>query len=69
MILDRGNKMNNQDYWKRFVKTGNIYDYLNYTACTREDRYRSSAVIVKEGEQGSGNDKSDRNGPVFDAHR
>lgn len=24
--------------WKRFEKTGDIRDYLNYTACTREQK-------------------------------
>lgn len=26
-----------ESYWKRFEKTGDVRDYLNYTACTRED--------------------------------
>lgn len=25
-----------EGYWKRFEKTGDVRDYLNYTACTRE---------------------------------
>jgi len=29
--------MKNGEYWKRFVRTGKIDDYLNYIACTRED--------------------------------
>jgi hypothetical protein len=26
-------------YWEQFEKTGNISDYLNYTACTSEDEF------------------------------
>ncbi|BCN32312.1 hypothetical protein [Anaeromicropila herbilytica] len=26
-------------YWQQFEKTGNISDYLNYTACTSEDEF------------------------------
>lgn len=29
-----------ESYWRRFEKTGDIRDYLNYTACTREDAER-----------------------------
>lgn len=25
-----------QEYWKQFEQTGDIRDYLNYTACTSE---------------------------------
>ena len=25
-----------EGYWRRFEKTGDVMDYLNYTACTRE---------------------------------
>lgn len=61
--------MNNQDYWEKFIQTGNIFDYLNYTACTREDSYIQAVDQVEEGGYGSGSDNSDRNGPVFDADR
>lgn len=26
----------NEEFWKVFEQTGDIKDYLNYTACTRE---------------------------------
>lgn len=29
--------MKNYDYWKSFVTTGKIDDYLHYIACTREE--------------------------------
>ena len=29
--------MKNYDYWKSFVITGSIDDYLHYIACTREE--------------------------------
>ncbi|MDF2543247.1 MAG: hypothetical protein K0S47_2965 [Herbinix sp.] len=29
--------MKNDDYWNLFAKTGDIYDYLNYIACTSEE--------------------------------
>lgn len=53
--------MTDQDYWNKFVRTGNVYDYLQYTACTKEDRY-GLADKTKEGGPNSGEDKSDRNG-------
>lgn len=31
--------MNYDFYWEQFEKTGNISDYLNYTACTNEEAY------------------------------
>lgn len=61
--------MNDQDYWEKFIKTGNIYDYLNYTACTREDSYGQMANSTKEGEPRSDYYNSDRNGPEGDALR
>lgn len=61
--------MNDKDYWEKFVKTGNVYDYLNYTACTRQDRFGHMTASVKEGEPRSGDYNSNRNGPKGDAHR
>ena len=29
--------MKNYDYWKSFIKTGKIDDYLHYIACTQEE--------------------------------
>ncbi len=28
--------MQNKEHWERFAKSGNIYDYLSYIACTVE---------------------------------
>ena len=73
--------MSDQDYWEQFVRTGNISDYLNYTACTREDKYGQVTNIkqeemygkmtgsIKEGEPRSGDYNSDRYGPEGDAIR
>lgn len=30
--------MNNKIYWEQFSQTGDIGDYLNYTACAKEDQ-------------------------------
>lgn len=29
--------MKNCDYWKKFINTGKIDDYLSYIACAREE--------------------------------
>ena len=34
-----------ESYWKRFEKTGDIRDYLNYTACTREENEKESVEL------------------------
>ncbi len=31
----------NDDKWKRFVQTGSVYDYLEYTACALEGEHES----------------------------
>lgn len=31
--------MKNYDYWKNFVRTGKIDDYLHYIACTQEENF------------------------------
>ncbi len=36
--------MKNYDYWKSFVNTGKIDDYLHYVACTREEGFDESAL-------------------------
>ncbi len=41
--------MKNKDYWERFAKTGNILDYLNYTACTVEELNQLLSIDNKEG--------------------
>ena len=61
--------MTDQDYWEKFVKTGNVYDYLNYTACTRQDKYGQMTGSYKEGGAKSGDYNSDRNGPEGYANR
>ncbi|MBP1754391.1 MAG: hypothetical protein H6Q59_789 [Firmicutes bacterium] len=33
--------MKNYDYWKSFVESGRIDDYLHYIACTKEDDWDS----------------------------
>lgn len=63
--------MADQEYWNQFVKTGNIYDYLTYTACTREDKYQGQQDEdkVKVGERESDVGRGDRDGPVYNAYR
>lgn len=61
--------MKDLDYWEKFVKSGNVYDYLNYTACTRQDQYGQMTNSIKEGEPISGDYNSDRNGPEGYANR
>lgn len=42
MILNSwlgGSFMKNYDYWKNFVRTGKIDDYLHYIACTQEENF------------------------------
>ena len=42
-----------ESYWKRFEKTGDIRDYLNYTACTKENEdERSLYADAVEGQSG-----------------
>ena len=62
--------MKNFDYWKRFVRTGKIDDYLNYIACTKEevmDSYMQFPDIKKEGGSVAGISYRDGNGPVSHA--
>lgn len=60
--------MRNQEYWKRFEKTGYISDYLNYTACTAEDCTRQIANEVEEGGFRGGRIDCDGNGIISNAN-
>lgn len=51
--------MDNSNLWKQFEVTGDITDYLKYTACTEEDR---RAYTTKEGERGGNTDYGNWNG-------
>lgn len=53
--------MENSYYWERFKQTGNITDYLQYTACTDEE---SQSYHKKEGERGGSTTTSDRDGVI-----
>ena len=57
--------MNNSFYWKEFEKTGNITDYLSYTACTSEESQHNNK---KEGEHGGETNNRHRNGISLHAH-
>lgn len=46
--------MRNNEYWERFAKSGNIYDYLSYIACTVERGMENYCGNKREG--GSLND-------------
>jgi hypothetical protein len=47
--------MKTYDYWKSFINSGKIDDYLHYIACTREEaaeeteQMSSAAAAKKEG--------------------
>ncbi len=44
--------MKNYDYWKNFVSTGKIDDYLNYIACTREESIDDHIKAVDRDKEG-----------------
>ncbi|NLP34059.1 MAG: hypothetical protein GX359_02570 [Clostridiales bacterium] len=44
--------MKNYDYWKSFVCTGKIDDYLNYIACTREEESEELKRVVPGSKEG-----------------
>ncbi len=64
--------MKNYDYWKSFVNSGKIDDYLHYLACTKEEYSDEISVDTsvhgmerdKEGGVVAGIDYRDRNGSV-----
>lgn len=62
--------MNNLDYWKSFVKTGKIDDYLNYIACTKEEITEDFDHVVSSKEEGdfhAGNSSRDGDGIISHA--
>lgn len=58
--------MNHEEYWERFTKTGNVYDYLSYTACTIEQSIGYEIETHKEGGNTDYN-RIDRDGIVCHA--
>ncbi len=64
--------MKNYDYWKSFVNTGRIDDYLHYIACTREEVSEELAMdsdnlpraIESEGGVSAGINYRDGNGSI-----
>lgn len=44
--------MKNYDYWKSFIKTGKIDDYLNYIACTRDECMEEDEQLSSKKEGG-----------------
>lgn len=58
--------MKNYDYWKNFIQTGKIDDYLNYVACTREESIDDTDRVVESEEGGfrAGINYRDGNGSV-----
>ncbi|MGF7142954.1 hypothetical protein HNQ56_001376 [Anaerotaenia torta] len=57
--------MKNYDYWKNFIKTGRIDDYLHYIACTKEEIAEEPHMdFEKEGGLIAGVQHGDRNGSV-----
>ncbi|WP_276929179.1 hypothetical protein [Herbinix luporum] len=62
--------MKRYDYWKNFVKTGKIDDYLNYIACTREESMEEYDQVMSRKEEGgfrAGVDFSDGDGTISHA--
>ncbi|HHT56460.1 hypothetical protein [Herbinix luporum] len=62
--------MKRYDYWKNFVKTGKIDDYLNYIACTREESMEEYDQVMSRKEEGgfrAGVDFSDWDGTISHA--
>ena len=58
------------DYWKSFVRTGKIDDYLHYIACTKEefaDEFLQVTDSDKEGGSVAGINYRDGNGSVSHA--
>lgn len=60
--------MKDSECWKRFAKTGNVMDYLNYTACTIEDCTRLIAKVDEEGGFSGDNINGDGNGSISHAN-
>ncbi|MDD4112100.1 MAG: hypothetical protein PHC56_03585 [Herbinix sp.] len=62
--------MKNYDYWRDFVMTGKIDDYLNYIACTREESFVNFDNVVnikEEGDFHAGSNNCDGNGSISHA--
>lgn len=61
------------DSWYRFVKTGRVVDYLQYTACTSEEAMSKLKVENKkkrtEEKTSEGSNKHHRNRPVSNGNR
>ena len=60
--------MRNNDYWEKFTKTGDILDYLNYTACTAEELNQLLSINIEEGEYGDDSSLSDGDGFIDHAY-
>lgn len=61
-------RMKNNDSWNKFTKSGNIYDYLSYIACTVEDFTGLLIKESKEGEYLSDNNTGTRDGSIGHAN-
>lgn len=60
--------MRNNDSWEKFAKSGNIYDYLSYIACTVEDFTQLLSRESEEGEYLSDNNTGVRDGSISHAN-
>lgn len=59
--------MKNYEYWKQFINSGKIDDYLNYIACTSEEYSEEiTQTVDRESEGGfsAGINYRDGNGSV-----
>jgi hypothetical protein len=60
--------MRNKNYWEKFEKTGNILDYLSYTACTVEELNQLLSIDNKEGGNNDDSSLSNRSGLIDHAN-
>lgn len=62
--------MSDNREWKQFEKTGNIFDYLNYTACTCESSMNGQTKLYNENKEGDNNIRHNcnRDNSVFHAY-
>jgi len=44
--------MKNVEFWNQFIQTGNIKDYLNYSACTSEESTSGVSLNVERKKEG-----------------
>lgn len=56
------------DFWEQFKRTGRVLDYLNYTACAKEESKEWSCVNNDDDREQTGSD-GDGDGTVLGTGR